>query len=816
MSGNGMVDLKALHALKVASVFIRSPDGSTGSGYLIAPGIAGTANHVVKSWSEGAGYEVLVGYGPTRRAAKARLLKRDEKADAAVLAIEGIDEVKPLPVAAPLDRRAPWEGYGFPAVAIKSATPEGLSISGHVQDPAHFDNEQAVMVLYSEAIAAGQASPLHGFSGSPVVVDGALVGHLVRHIGDPEDRKRAAFGYVFACPIDKVSALLEQPPAPQAIAPASLPTVRETAAAVALGEGEYHVFVSYRSSDRPWALKLVERLEGAGLKVFFDQKELEAGQYLSGQLSDALARSRTAVLLISRGWLESRWCQQEAAVLVQRAIEQPEKFALVPLRLEAAAEMPPLLNSRLWLDFAGTSQPEGPALHELLDTLLRRAGVGAQTPQAKAAAAENEVTDMLVTQVRAAAKISVAEVDKVLVEWRAIRSDDAAPLIAAADAFIGKGWFERALGMLAEAPVSLRVRQLAALAKRKNGQLSEALQDLEKLEHEGQRDAETLGLLAGTYKELWRRNGDTGFRQRAYETHRQAYERFNDAFNGINAAALALYCGDEGKMHEIAGQLIASLGAQVDKLDAWGLASLGEACLLKKRMDDARTWYGKAVAASAGRHQDIAVMRTQARRNLEALGLPRDALDAALPVPRVLAYTGHRIDAEGRKPPRFPEERVPAVRKAIAQKLKGLGNLHGFGGAASGSDLLVLKELIARGLTATVVLPFPEEDFVRESVGDGWRGPYSDARAQKATIEFAPPLRDAMPARDELGAAFAESNAEVKRRALAYAKALDEEPVVLVVWDGQKLGDGPGGTADTVRLWRQEGVEPIVIDPTAL
>jgi hypothetical protein len=39
--------------------------------------------------------------------------------------------------------------------------------------------------------------------------------------------------------------------------------------------------------------------------------------------------------------------------------------------------------------------------------------------------------------------------------------------------------------------------------------------------------------------------------------------------------------------------------------------------------------------------------------------------------------------------------------------------------------------------------------------------------------------------------------------------------VVLAVWDGKK-GDGPGGTADAVRLWRMEGVEPIVIDPTAL
>lgn len=180
---------------------------------------------------------------------------------------------------------------------------------------------------------------------------------------------------------------------------------------------------------------------------------------------------------------------------------------------------------------------------------------------------------------------------------------------------------------------------------------------------------------------------------------------------------MALQCGDAAGMFGIVGRLIDSLLKQTDTLDHWGLATLGEAYLLKGRIDDARDWYAKAAAKAAGRHQDIAVMRRQARMNLEAQGKPRDLLDAVLPVPRVLAYTGHRVDAPGRVPPRFPMEKVPAVRQAIRDKLQGLGALHGFGGAASGTDLLVLQELVGRSLTATVVLPFPEDDFVAESVG---------------------------------------------------------------------------------------------------
>ena len=807
----------ALEAIKAACVFIRSPDGSTGSGYLLAPGFIGTAWHVVESWVEGQLYEVMVGFGDTRKTVKARLCpKRDAEADAAVLAVEGPLDVKPLPVAQALLRKAAWDGYGFPGLAQKIEAPPGLALGGHVQDPkALTDEGQPAVLLYSESIAAGQASPLHGFSGSPVVVDGALVGHLVKHIGDVDDRRRAAYGYAYACPIAKVTALLDAPPVPQPITPAPLTSVRESVAAVApIAADEYHVFVSYRSSDRPWALSLVARLEGAGLRVFIDQKELEPGQYLAAQLGEAMKRSRAAVVLVSRGWLDSPWCQQEANVLVQRAVEDAA-FTLVPLRLDKS-EMPVLLKSRLWIDFSDERRAEGPDLDRLVNALLHRAAgaVGADaTPQAKAAAAEREVTDEFVARVRTAALGQAASVFAALTDWRKTHSDDPAPLIAAAEVLIGKGLFEQALGVLAEAPVSLRVRQLTAFAKRKAGRIDEALQELEALKREGHLDAETAGLLAGTYKKRWLDNGDLAFRQLAYEAYREAYERAGDAFNGINAAAMALHCGDEGKMHVFAEQVIELLGKRPpERLDHWDKASMGEAKLLKKRLDDAHDWYARAAAAAAGRHQDIAVMRGQARLDLQALGQPRDRLDAALPVPSVLVYCGHRVDAPGRTPPRFPSSKVPAVRQAIRDKLAGLGALHGFGGAASGADLLVLGELAAKSRTATVVLPFPAEEFAALSVGGGvWRQAFDQLRATPG-IEFVdPPLLPAQPAPEALGQAFYDANREVQRRAIEYARRLDEKPAVLVVWDGQP-GDGPGGTADTVELWRFEGVEPMVID----
>src|SRR6185503_20892505 len=96
------------------------------------------------------------------------------------------------------------------------------------------------------------------------------------------------------------------------------------------------------------------------------------------------------------------------------------------------------------------------------------------------------------------------------------------------------------------------------------------------------------------------------------------------------------------------------LARDAASLDHWGLASLAETFLLEKRLDDARDWYARAAGKAAGLHQVIAVMRRGAHLDLQGLGEPQDKLDAVLPVPCVLAYFGHMVDAPGRPVPRFP------------------------------------------------------------------------------------------------------------------------------------------------------------------
>jgi hypothetical protein len=209
--------------------------------------------------------------------------------------------VQPLPLAGGVTRKAVWDGYGFARVGKG----HGLPLTGEVLDPDGRDTRNSpAIIVYSNQVAAGMASPLHGFSGSPIVVNDAVVGHLKRFVSDPDDELRPAFGLVYACPSSAVLKLLGTRPEIPIVEPPVVPTLHDRLPRLA--EGEYHVFLSYRSTDRSWATELVARLEGAGFRVFIDQAELQPGQTLIGQLQTALTKTRAGVVLISRNWLESR------------------------------------------------------------------------------------------------------------------------------------------------------------------------------------------------------------------------------------------------------------------------------------------------------------------------------------------------------------------------------------------------------------------------------------------------------------------------------------------------------------------------------
>ena len=171
-------------------------------------------------------------------------------------------------------------------------------------------------------------------------------------------------------------------------------------------------------------------------------------------------------------------------------------------------------------------------------------------------------------------------------------------------------------------------------------------------------------------------------------------------------------------------------------------------------------------------------------------------------VPRqVLLFSGHRVDAPGRTPPRFPPERIPQAAAAIAQALDaleaGAGDFALVQGA-SGGDLLFAEGCAARGVRVQLLLPLPEPEFIEQSIansigGDDWRTRYF---ALRAVLKDLPRV---MP--DELGPLPAHANAFERCNLWllfsALARGVDNVRFICL-WDGGG-GDGPGGTAHMYR-----------------
>jgi hypothetical protein len=185
------------------------------------------------------------------------------------------------------------------------------------------------------------------------------------------------------------------------------------------------------------------------------------------------------------------------------------------------------------------------------------------------------------------------------------------------------------------------------------------------------------------------------------------------------------------------------------------------------------------------------------------------------PRDRVVVATGHRADAPSRPPPgRFPnttaciDKAKGWLREALqAEKAQTAGTLYGIAGAASGVDLLfheVCKEL---GVPTKVCLPIPIEDYRRESVADG--GPDWVEKFNRFIAENPPVI---LSDSDELPAwtagikdysVFQRGNIWNMQDALLRPNA---DVTLIALWN-QKAGEGPGGTADIVKLAKSHGAK---------
>lgn len=98
---------------------------------------------------------------------------------------------------------------------------------------------------------------------------------------------------------------------------------------------QFAVFLSHSSKDKTVVRAVAERLREAGLRLWFDEWVLKAGDSIPAKIEEGLEHSRVLVLCMSANAFGSDWAQLEAGTFRFRdPLNKERRF--IPLRLDDA------------------------------------------------------------------------------------------------------------------------------------------------------------------------------------------------------------------------------------------------------------------------------------------------------------------------------------------------------------------------------------------------------------------------------------------------------------------------------------------------
>jgi hypothetical protein len=394
----------------------------------------------------------------------------------------------------------------------------------------------------------------------------------------------------------------------------------------------WHIFISYRSADRPWVLKLHDALRHLGYEVFVDQFVLNAGAALASSLDEGIVKSAAAIIVWSKNYSTSNWTKDEYNALKSRA-NSDQTFGLAVAAIDAT-ELHPLLSGHIYTDFS--QQPEGPSGEGLLRLLL---GImGKPLPE---------------QAVKLATEIDTARKEQ-LVLIRAARQDDdpdriielaksqepawtTSPILgcAAAEALIAAEKFDAANEILGRArgafPEAVRPRQLEGLVARRRGDWQTAMRFFGAMYADDLRDPETVGMYAATWMSRYRESKNRLHLLRSRDLYREAFESSLDSYNGINAATKSLLLGEKETARQLAIR-VESLFQEREPADYFEEATLAESRLLQADYAKARDLYSEAILMAPGETGSHKATLEQAQAIMDELATPqadRDGIELA-------------------------------------------------------------------------------------------------------------------------------------------------------------------------------------------
>lgn len=151
-------------------------------------------------------------------------------------------------------------------------------------------------------------------------------------------------------------------------------------------KNKLEIFISYASEDRETVARpIAEALSVSGLRVWFDEFALEAGDSLRKEIDRALSVCRYGVVILSPNFFAKQWPQKELDGLAAREISSGHKLILPvwhQLSVEEMCKLSPMLADRVGVSTSiGISQVVERILKAILKSQAKEDNANLVTPQ---------------------------------------------------------------------------------------------------------------------------------------------------------------------------------------------------------------------------------------------------------------------------------------------------------------------------------------------------------------------------------------------------------------------------------------------------
>jgi tetratricopeptide (TPR) repeat protein len=360
---------------------------------------------------------------------------------------------------------------------------------------------------------------------------------------------------------------------------------------------------------------------------------------------------------------------------------------------------------------------------------------------------------------------------------------------------------------------SLRAKQLYAFSLSKSGQPEAARDFLERVSKDHPDDPETMGILAGIYKELFRNQQSTPFAVLARDTYDRNFAKTKNYYTGINAATMSTLAGQGRRGKELAQEVLNLLNDSDQ--DFWEVVTRAEALLILKERAKSEEAYRKARVLAGSDWGKINSVYNQLWLLKHYMPVSRDVLAAFSP-PVVAAFVGHMIDQPDRRVPRFPASIEGQIKQAIVNAINSVNARIGYSSLANGGDILFAEAMEEVGGEVNLFLPFSQSDFIEASVafaGEQWKERFLRL-VNKYPVTYLTEEPHAGHA-DLFGLQTSILFGLSHLRSLA----THAEPYLITVMSERDQQRKMGGTKDTVGLWpnsqRHITINPDIYAPIA-